>query len=203
MLPCRMAQIGLSLTSLVWLWGCASRTNHVRLIGSHALDLPGQYPHTVSLGEGAFIERPDVGAVMLTGADGHLLFYYKGYHNRFELVLEKDSQSITYRRLGQRPVMIGDGVDIPKPIGIAVTREDGRLEGTFDVMLARDDLPVLDPAFEHYPRHLRAVGRFAVPHFVEPFGPTTQPGKSLMGLRILPRSRPASQAAAEAMAPSQ
>ncbi len=161
---------------MAWLAGCASApVNRVRLIGSEALDLSGTYPGVVAFERGAFSRIGDAGSVILTGPAGVLLFDYRGHHNRFELLLTRDAQSILYCRVDQRPTMTGDGRRIGSPIGVRIDRETPGLEGRFDVMLGRVDLRGFGPALEHFPKYMRVRGRFAVPRYPEPIGPTTQP----------------------------
>ncbi len=58
--------------------------------------------------------------------------------------------------------MRGDGRRVNRPVGVAVGQDGPKLEGHIDVIVGRDDLAGVGPAFEHYPRHFRVVGRFAV-----------------------------------------
>ncbi len=169
LIGCALGPIWLSL-------GCASvPTNHARLIGSVALDVVGTYPQVIAFERGTFTSRGDEGSVILTGPRAVMLFDYQGHDNRFELLLSEAGQSILYRRLEQRPVMVGDGRKIDRPAGVSARRRGDRLEGTFDVLLERDDLRGFGPAFEHYPKQLRLVGSVAAYQSLEPVGPTTQP----------------------------
>ncbi|MBN1342951.1 MAG: hypothetical protein JXQ73_09745 [Phycisphaerae bacterium] len=150
-------------------------TNQARLVGSVSLDLVGDYPKEIVFNGGAYAQRGDRGVVILTGPSGDLLFNYKGPQNRFELLLTNGSESILYRRLGQLPLMIADGQDIPRPVGVDVGSEGDRLEGSFDVMVERADPADYGSRFEHYPVHIRVTGTFSVPPYREPVGPATRP----------------------------
>lgn len=153
--------------------GCAPSTlNHARLIGSHALDIPGNYPRDVVFDRGTFSADGAIGSAVLVGPRAVLLFDYNGYANRFELMFYKDSQTVLYRRLGERGVMSGDGRLIRTPVGIHVEPEQRGLHGTFDVVVARADLRGFGPAFEHYPKQMRVVGRFAIGPDNASVGPT-------------------------------
>jgi hypothetical protein len=157
--------------------GCASLpANHARLIGSRALDLTGAYIRVAAFNRGAFAAEDHRGAAILVGPQAVLLFDYRGCENRFDLLIVKDSQSILYERLAQRPATTADASRISSPVGIHIDREAERLEGRFDVVVGRADRCGFGPAFEHYPRYLRVVGAFLVSREAAPPGPpTSQP----------------------------
>jgi hypothetical protein len=168
--------VGLLSAGIVWFCGCATvPANHIRLIGSTALDLSWGYPRHVAFDRGVFTTERDEGSVVLMGSGAAMLFDYRGPDNRFELLLRRDAQSILYHRLGQRPVMAGGGRLIPRPVGLRIDQENGTLEGSIDVVLGRVDLHGFGPAFEHYPKQMRIMGRFRVLRCSEWTGPTSQP----------------------------
>ncbi len=143
--------------------GCASiPVNNARLIGSEALDLTGRYVHVVSFDRGGFAEDATRGTTLMAGPQAVLLFDYKGVDRRFDLLLVRDSQNIVYRRLGARRSARGGAEGQRRPFGVHARRSSQKLEGDFDLMMERVDDDGVPPAFEHYPRYARVVGRFVV-----------------------------------------
>ena len=168
------------IPAMGWAWvltsGCASTSvNQARLIGSKALDLSGSHPKVIAFKRGGFTETGGAGSAIIIGPKAALLFDFRGAPNRFELLLRRDTQSILYRRVEQRRVMLGDGKRRQRAAGVHVAWEGNRLTGKFDVVVGREDLRGFGPAFEHYPKYLRVLGEFSVPRCPEPVGPTTRP----------------------------
>jgi hypothetical protein len=147
----------------------------VRLVGYQALDVSGRYPEKLTFDHGAFTESHGRNTAILIGSNSALLFDYKGPGNRFELLITSGDQSILYRRVDERPSPRADADRIRDPGGIRLDRKGDLLEGRFDLVLGRADLYAFGPSFEHYPRHVRITGRFALPRGVESVGPTTGP----------------------------
>jgi len=163
-MACRWVGILVGAAAVLGAFGCGSPSvNAIRLLGSQALDPPGRYLQRAVFDRGAFAASDGQGTAILLGPQAVLLFDYKGFGNRFELLIREHDQTILYRRVGQRPALFAEGRRITQPVGIRIDREDERLCGRFDVVLGRDDLHGFGPAFEHYPRHLRISGGFVLP----------------------------------------
>ena len=186
MLHRRSIDLVLAATASAGLAGCiALPVNHMRMEGSRALDLVGRYPRAVEFDRGEFVRRDRGGSAIMTGPQAALLFDYGGVGNRFELLIRRGDQTVLYRRIDQRGPLFGAGRRIQQAAGVRIDRQDDRLAGLFDVVLARVDLRGYGPAFEHYPKHVQVRAEFALPHCREPAGPTSRPA------RFWPRHAPA------------
>jgi len=165
-----------SAAAITGLAGCiALPVNYMRMDGSRALDLVGRYPKAVEFDRGEFVRWDGGGSAIMTGPRTALLFDYGGVGNRFELLIRQGDQTVLYRRLDQRGPLSGAGRRIRQTAGVRIDRQDDKLGGLFDVMLARVDLRGYGPAFEHYPKHVRVRVKFALPCCREPAGPTSRP----------------------------
>lgn len=158
----RSRRLLLLMAPLAVMAGCTPTGSRIRLIGSQALDPPGRYPNTLEFQRGAWTDEGNRGTAVLVGPQAAVLFDYKGPDNRFELLIRGEGESILYHRVGQRPAMTADGRRIGHPVGIRVHRDNERLDVSFDLLVGRADLREFGPAFEHYPRHIRLIGRSAI-----------------------------------------
>lgn len=155
--------MSLLVLALAGLSGCATTPmGYANLTGSRSLDISGKYPSRVEFDRGLFAETDGVGSVVLAGPRAVLFLDYGGHGNRFELLIGEESQTVLYRRVGQRTVMSGDGRSIGPPTGMHVSTQRSGLVGEFGVVADRVDLDGFGTKFEHYPKQMRVTGRFVM-----------------------------------------